>query len=459
MNDRRVVAFLILATALAVGCRGGAAAPGTGILVTIENSDGVATPQKVAVTWVGDGRVLAQDRQVPASGTIHAQGTHLGTLSIALPDSADQASRTIVVSGLIDDQTVSQGAVRVRITAGVQTAVTLRLTAGLLADADQDGIPDIVDNCPATKNPGQEACPAQGDAGRDAAGPRDGMGAGAADVAPGVVPDGASDPRMEAAPPTDAKLPNGRPCAANEACGGGRCAESLAGKFCASPDMVVVPAGMFTRGCRPATDPNCRADEQPARSLLISAFEIDRTEVTQQAFDKCVRANVCPTPPTAFDPQGRPRYPVTNISWSMAQSYCQWAGKRLPTEAEWEKAARGADDARPYPWTGASPDCQRVQFSGCGLADVVPVGVLTGTSPFGAEDMAGNVSEWVSDWYAADFYGSAPSADPTGPTTGTMKIRRGGSFATDDVGLRVSARAAGDDANAMTHGFRCAKDL
>jgi formylglycine-generating enzyme required for sulfatase activity len=169
-----------------------------------------------------------------------------------------------------------------------------------------------------------------------------------------------------------------------------------------------------------------------------------------------VKAGSC-SAPTGFNPVGRPRYPVTNTTWAMADGYCRWAGQRLPTEAEWEKAARGPAGTI-YPWGDQAPDCSRAQYKGCGLADTVPVGQLAGTSGYGIEDMAGNVTEWVNDWYVAGYYASSPDTDPQGPTSGVTRVRRGGGYTSDVTSLRTGARGTMGNLNPIS-GFRCAAGL
>jgi formylglycine-generating enzyme required for sulfatase activity len=203
--------------------------------------------------------------------------------------------------------------------------------------------------------------------------------------------------------------------------------------------MVYVPAGEFQMG---STDADINAvltkcsdckrdwytDEQPQHAVRLDAFWIDRTEVTNAQYQKCVDAGACRVADMPlYDPQGRPNHPVVEITWNDAQVYCRWAGARLPTEAEWAKAARGTA-ARTYPWGDDMPDCNKAQYRDCG-GQTVPVGSrAAGASPYGALDMAGNAWEWVADWYGRGYYADSPANDPKGPESGEYRVLRGGSW-------------------------------
>lgn len=224
---------------------------------------------------------------------------------------------------------------------------------------------------------------------------------------------------------------------------------------------VLVPAGAFMMGCNPAVVIPCDTDEMPFHSVVVSAFELDRTEVTQAAYANCVDDGRCTLPAGGWDPIDRGTFPVTHVTWYQARAYCEWNGKRLPTEAEWEMAARGPD-GRLYPWGNATPTCEHANLAleGCGGMTWSAGSRPAGRSPFGADDLAGNVVEWVADWYDDGYYAEAPSVDPTGPAEGFVKVLRGGSFASETRSARTSYRGfVQPDAAPAVIGFRCARDV
>jgi hypothetical protein len=453
VSDRRRAALILLLASTAA-CPGAAPDGGASLLVTFtfKRPSGAPAPEYLMVTWAGEGNVFGMDRRVPADGTL-PDAPVLGTFEISVRQPSTR--RTIVARGLIGEQVVAEGAAQVMLLPDAATAVTVELFAGRFDDADSDGIPDPIDNCPFEANAGQGPCqnPNPVDAGEDA-----GVAPDTRPPDTGLPPPDTRPPEPDLGSPPDVDVPGqyprGHACIFNDDCADKRCVDSRVGHFCASPGMVVIPSGPFMRGCL-AMDSQCQADEQPLRTITLSGFEIDQTEVIQSQYDGCVKAGMCAAP-SGFSPSTRPNNPVSNATWAMASGYCKWAGKRLPTEAEWEKAARGPAGTI-YPWGNGAPGCSLAQYKGCGLADTVPVGQLTGNSGYGVEDLAGNVAEWVSDNYGSNYYMNAPATDPTGPPGG-MHIRRGGGFTSDPPALRTSARLAGDSASPSA-GFRCARGL
>jgi formylglycine-generating enzyme required for sulfatase activity len=238
-----------------------------------------------------------------------------------------------------------------------------------------------------------------------------------------------------------------------------------AGQTRAAPEppagMVLVPGGEFLMG-----DDRGEEDEQPARRVHVDAFFIDRTEVTRGDYARCVAARAC-TAATQYPDATSARHPVVGVSWLDAAAYCRFAGRRLPTEAEWEKAARGSDGRR-FPW-GNEEDCDAANygnFQGEGACEgrnpgrPVEVGARPrGRSPYGVDDLGGNVWEWVQDWYGFDYYRHAPRRNPRGPRAGEGRVLRGGACCSMFVLPRVANRLRFDpryrDADI---GFRCARD-
>jgi formylglycine-generating enzyme required for sulfatase activity len=238
-------------------------------------------------------------------------------------------------------------------------------------------------------------------------------------------------------------------------------------KACAVPKLdpsrVKVPAGSFLMG----SDTTAAApDEKPVHSVSGGAFEMDRYEVTNARYAACVASGKCSKPSLSssklrssyFGDARFGDYPVIFVSWSQAKDFCDFAGGRLPTEAEWERAARGVDQ-RTFPWGDESPDCSKANLGGeksC-VGDTDLVGRReAGKSPFGAYDMAGNVWEWTADWYDAAYYASSPKVDPKGPAQGGLKVMRGGCWASGQSSLRTTCRKEELPSSwAPNVGFRC----
>ena len=222
----------------------------------------------------------------------------------------------------------------------------------------------------------------------------------------------------------------------------------------APPGMVYVPAGEFIMGSDEGD-----SDEQPLHTVYLDAFYADKTEVTNAQYRKCVEAGGCDTPvkTTYYDNADYTQHPVVYVSWNDADAYCRWAGKRLPTEAEWEKAARGAD-GRTYPW-GEGIDCDHAQYSECG-GGTMPVGSKPkGASPYGALDMVGNVWEWVADWYDSNYYIQSPERNPPGPDSGEGRVLRGGSWHSNQRFTYCAYRVCNVPRHSYFYvGFRCARD-
>ena len=260
-------------------------------------------------------------------------------------------------------------------------------------------------------------------------------------------------------------------------------------------EMVLVPAGEFWMGsteaeveraieeCRTSgvtEEANCKIwvrRELPRHRVMLDAFHIDKYEVTNAQFERFVRASEHQTvaeregtgrvgrtmmsgatwrTPSGPGSTAPANHPVVQMAWPDADEYCRWAGKRLPTEAEWEKAARGTDE-RVYPW-GNELEPSRTN-AGNRVKTTVPVGRYpTGVSPYGVHDMAGNVWEWVADWYVRDYYRTGPAQNPPGPPSGTLKIIRGGSYGSVPFRLRTANRGDSSPTNRENViGFRCAR--
>jgi serine/threonine-protein kinase len=258
---------------------------------------------------------------------------------------------------------------------------------------------------------------------------------------------------------------------------------------------VYVPAGDFLMGSTEAEitkiSQGCwrcnYENEKPQHTVYLDAYWIDQTDVTNAMFAQFVSATLYKTDAekagagSAFNvaggywtktagadwqhPRGpsstitgQAKRPVVQVSWNDAKAYCEWAGRQLPTEAQWEKAARGAD-GKTYPWGNYAPNASVLDFYNLEKKDIVEAGRYTfGASPYRALDMAGNVNQWVADWYSDTYYASSPSQNPTGPASGTLRTQRGSSWWDDAQNVRVARRAwRSPEAQADNLGFRCAR--
>jgi len=224
--------------------------------------------------------------------------------------------------------------------------------------------------------------------------------------------------------------------------------------------MLLIPEGPFVRG----TDKG-GFDEQPPRTIYLDAFMIDKYEVTNSQYSAFVEAtgHRKSGPPSRYAKNmGRMRgmnQPVVYVSWDDAQAYCQWKGKRLPTEAEWEKAMRGTD-GRLWPWGNVEiPNAANWARVDDGHDVAAPVGMVkSDVSPFGVMDGAGNVMEWVDDWYQESAFRDASDRNPTSPEHGNYKVLRGAGYASSGADLRITSRAKMvPDFRDETIGFRCAQ--
>lgn len=250
----------------------------------------------------------------------------------------------------------------------------------------------------------------------------------------------------------------------------GGAVESVKGKDGAP--MVLIPAGPFLMGSNEGL-PN----ERPEHTVTLQAFYMDRYEVTAGRYQKFLEFGKQEIPPVLDDDavSSLDDRPVVGVTWNEAANYCKWAGRRLPTEAEWEKAARGTDGRR-YPWGHMQPFVDIANYNrGIWVSEaitLVPVGSGLegmsvrhglkegGRSPYGLFHMAGNAAEWVNDWYDREYYQKSPDTNPPGPSAGEKRVLRGGSWADLPTALRVTARfSAEPEFEDRTVGFRCAMDV
>ena len=232
-----------------------------------------------------------------------------------------------------------------------------------------------------------------------------------------------------------------------------------------NPEMVYFPEGEFEMGSREGTG---KKNEHPKHKVYLNAFYLDKFEVTFSDFEAYLESNLSkhPTITGWIDRKARPdmlNKPIFGLQWKRCRNYCAWRGKRIPTEAEWERAAKGTED-REYPWGNEEPDNTRANFGNCCFVQKGKVLTIIGSykkgfTPDGIADLGGNVAEWVSDWYDKKYYEKSPYKNPQGPEKGKYHVIRGGAWNSLPMSLRTSSRYGDSDAKDYYGiGCRCAKD-
>lgn len=234
--------------------------------------------------------------------------------------------------------------------------------------------------------------------------------------------------------------------------------------------MALIPAGEFLMGTPIPEGQGGEFDEYPQHSVYLDAFYIDKYEVTNAQYQKFMETTGHAAPAYWNDDKfNKPNQPVVGVSWFDAEAYCKWANKRLPTEAEWEKAARGTD-GRKYPWGHEAPNAEGMwranhnpgDKTADGFEYTAPVGSFpAGASSYGVMDMAGNVWEWVADWYRGNYYKDSPKNNPKGPNSGLVRGLRGGSWDNSSYVIRAALRYryVPDNNGSNNVGFRGCQDV
>ena len=257
-------------------------------------------------------------------------------------------------------------------------------------------------------------------------------------------------------PPTETPAPTEVPATATAALAPAALAGPQAGSsmlWMDGAELLYIPAGEFSMGNDQAST--------PVKTVYLDPFWIYSTLVTNKMYAQCVATGNCAPPAQEV---GSPVYsnplygdfPVVGVTWDMAANYCGWGQGQLPSEAQWEKAARG-DDGAVYPWGLADPSCSVVNSEGCLGHTSSVLDFPDGRSPYGAYDMAGNVFQWVNDFYDEHAYDSMPARNPTGPASGSSHVLRGSSYETEKVLLASAVRHFGASAyHSSELGFRCA---
>jgi formylglycine-generating enzyme required for sulfatase activity len=209
--------------------------------------------------------------------------------------------------------------------------------------------------------------------------------------------------------------------------------------------------------------PNCNfSSEQPQHLVNLNAYQIGKYEITNQQYNQCLRAGVC----TGNAVTTKLDHPVVRVNWYAAETFCKWVGGRLPTEAEWEKAARGGLEGKIYPWGDEAPTCTTGAPNGANFGGgegcpgaLMPVGSYT-PNGYGLYDMAGNVWEWLNDWYDSGYYANSPLLNPLGPDSGISRVLRGDSWYNTVNYIRSALRYKSVPTIAYNYvGFRCARDV
>ena len=217
-------------------------------------------------------------------------------------------------------------------------------------------------------------------------------------------------------------------------------------------NQVYIPAGEFIMGS------GAKDKEILAHKVYLDAYWMDQTDVTNAIYAVCVKAGTCTHPARYdkyFDDPQYADYPVVYVTWYAAQDFCTWEGGMLPTEAQWEKAARGWD-GRPYPWGTNLPDITLLNYNGDHEDIVSAYDYLIALSPYGLLQMSGNVRQWMSDWYQRTYYSISPYKNPQGPDSGEYKSLRGGAFDDDFQEVETTYRAYHEPTSAgQERGFRC----
>jgi len=220
-------------------------------------------------------------------------------------------------------------------------------------------------------------------------------------------------------------------------------------------EMVLIPAGEFLMG---SPEGEGEVDEHPQHNVFLDTFYMDKYEVTNAQYKQFMDATGHRAPAYWNDDKfNQPDHPVVGVTWRDAKAYCEWTGKRLPKEAEWEKAARGGLVGKKYPW-GDRITHENANYKGIGGKDqwdnAAPVGSFA-PNGYGLYDMAGNVWEWCADWLSSSYYAISPVQNPTGPDSGSTHVLRGGSWAGPAYHLRAAYRSLPAGGRAPFVGFRC----